>query len=323
VTTRYLLDVLPHGFWVALAISLGLVFGSFLNVVIYRLPRGLNVAFPGSACPACQRPIRAWDNIPIVSWVALRGRARCCGTSIPTRYPLVELLGAGLSWAVLELVLQDNAAASAAAIMGLYFSYLALCLGLLAAIFIDLEYMILPDELTLGGAALGLLCLPLRELSLAEAAIGGAVGFLIVWLPFIFLYRAWRGTPGMGLGDAKLLLLAGVWFGWVGAVFALLVGALQGSLVAVAVYAARGKLEEPEAVQRERLQLREELASLPVAERAQLEASLAEDPLLADPEQGLGRARLAFGPFLVLAMFEYLFFGPWLLAAYLGWLTGG
>src|SRR5690606_14799370 len=129
-------------------------------------------------------------------------------------------------------------------------------------------------------------------------------GFLIVWLPFDVLYRWLRGFPGMGLGDAKLLLLAGVWFGWTGAVFALLAGAVQGTLVAIAVYLTQGRLDEPDAVREEREALQRELETLNDSERQQLEDELKGDPLMAAPAEGLGQARLAFGPFLILAIYE-------------------
>ena len=300
---------LPPRLWSVWAILLGLLFGSFLNVVIYRVPREQSVVSPPSTCPGCGARIKPYDNIPVLSWLWLRGKARCCGFRIPLRYPLVEALGGLLAWGVMYQ-LQERFAPHTPLWLGLatFSVYLALVLGLLAALFIDLDHMLLPDELTLGGAALGLLSLPLRSLTWQEALIGGAVGFLIVWLPFDVLYRWLRGFPGMGLGDAKLLLLAGVWFGWPGAVFALLAGAVQGTLVAVAVYLAQGRLEEPEAVRKEREELQRELDTLSPSERQQLEAELKGDPLMSAPDEGLGQARLAFGPFLILAIYEFLFF---------------
>src|SRR5690606_30069447 len=110
------------------------------------------------------------------------------------------------------LILKLEPDTSLLSAMLLFLAFFTLSLGLLAALFIDLEHMILPDEITLGGTLLGLLVLPLRDdLSFMDAAIGGALGFVIVWLPFDVLYRQLRGHPGMGLGDAKLLMLAGVW----------------------------------------------------------------------------------------------------------------
>ena len=309
----------PYWFLALVAIPLGLAFGSFLNVVIYRLPRGESVVHPGSRCPGCGTPIRGFDNVPVFSWLLLRGRSRCCRTKISPRYPLVELLG-GLSGCVsLQKVLEDAPAdASLVSSAALFACYLALTLGLIAAIFIDIDFMLLPDEITLGGAALGLVTAPMRHLPWTTSLLGAAVGFAIVWLPFHLLYRMIRGYPGMGLGDAKLLALAGAWFGWQGAAFALLAGALQGTVVAFVVLAVKGKIDEPEAVTRERAELAKHLETLDAESRQKLEAELALDPLARPPESGFGKVRLAFGPFLALSTLEYLFFGEVLVNAYLG-----
>jgi leader peptidase (prepilin peptidase) / N-methyltransferase len=291
-------------------VSLGLLFGSFLNVVIYRVPRGESVAFPGSHCPCCGAPIRALDNVPVLGWLLLRGRSRCCKTPISPRYPLVELLGGLLGGALIQTAVltlpPDTPLWQGAA---LFCVELALGLGLIAAAFIDLSHMYLPDPITLGGAALGLLSVPLRPgAHWIDSCLGAAIGFAIVWLPFDLLHRLVRGRPGMGLGDAKLVMLAGAWFGWPGALYTLLAGAVQATLVVVAIYALRGRIDEPEAVQQERAELEQELAKLSPEERAEVERELADDPLAGEPEAGFGKARVAFGPFLVLATLELLLF---------------
>jgi leader peptidase (prepilin peptidase) / N-methyltransferase len=305
-------------------VSLGLVFGSFLNVVIHRLPRGENLAFPASHCTACGTPIRAFDNLPVLGWLLLAGRARCCKAPISPRYPLVELLGGLLGGALIQVaVLTLPVDTPLWQGLLLFAVELALGLGLIAAAFIDLSHMYLPDPLTLGGAAIGVASVPLRPgATFQEALIGAVVGFLIVWLPFDFLHRLLRGKPGMGLGDAKLTLLAGAWFGWQGALFTLLAGAFQATFTVLAVYLVRGKLEEPEAVQRERAELLEELARATPEERAAIEAELAGDPLADEPEEGFGKARIAFGPFLVLAALELLVFGDFIRGELFGALFG-
>ena len=310
----------PPVFLIAFAVALGLLFGSFLNVVIHRLPRGENLAFPGSHCPACGKPIHPRDNVPILSFLLLRGRARCCGAKVSLRYPLVEAIGGLLAWAILRTIVFDLPPETSIGRAGLLFAlYLTLGLGLVAAAFIDLDQMFLPDEITLGGAALGLATAPLRpDSTFLDSLIGATVGFVVVWLPFVFLYGRLRGRPGMGLGDAKLLLLAGAWFGWFGAVFALLAGAVQATAVTLALFAAGTKPEEPEAVIAERKALREALESAEGEEREVLERELAEDPLAEEPEPGLGGARVAFGPFLVLAILEFMLFGPFLRDEVLG-----
>jgi leader peptidase (prepilin peptidase)/N-methyltransferase len=249
--------------------------------------------------------------VPLFGWLLLRGRARCCKAKISARYPLVELLGGLSAWAVLDRVVLALPGDTSIALGGAIFAlYLALVLGLIALSLIDLEHMILPDAITLGGAALGLLSAPLRPgASLVESLIGAVAGFLIVWLPFDLLYRKLRGMPGMGLGDAKLLALAGAWFGVQGAIFALLAGAVQATVVTLVVLLTRGRIDEPDAVVAEREEMQKLLAQAEGAERMALERELALDPLARAPEEGVGRARVAFGPFLCVAIIEYLFFG--------------
>lgn len=284
----------------------GLIWGSFLNVVIYRLPRDMSVAHPGSHCPACGKPIAAYDNIPIVSYLLLRGRARCCNAKMSPRYPLVEALGGGVSFALFELVIRKlPATLTLAQVSGIYLAYFALLMGLIAAAFIDFEHMILPDSINFGALVLGLATARLRGLGFEEAAFGACVGFAIVWLPFIVGYRAIRGREGMGLGDAKLALVAGAWFGWIGAVWTLLAGSMQGTLFAIVIYLVKGKIEEPEAVKKELDELRA------AAKKGDREAKkiLEEDPLGEEAEEGFGKSRVAFGPFMILALIQFLLFG--------------
>ncbi len=306
---------LPPWFVLTLGIGLGLCFGSFLNVVIYRMPREMNLSRPGSACPACGAAIKPYDNIPVLSWVLLGGKARCCGVRISPRYPFVELIGGLFAWGILEMrIFPEATELGVVEGWGLFAVYLALALGLLAAAAIDLEHMYLPDEITLGGAVLGFLSVPLRGGGFdnfeawVEAFSGAAVGFLVVYVPFIWLYERLRGFPGMGLGDAKLLLLAGAWFGVKGALFTLMAGAVQGTVVALIVFLTQGKIEEPEAVREEREAMRAAIDAAEGEERALLERELAADPIGMDPGEGLGKARIAFGPFLVLACLELLLF---------------
>ena len=310
---------LPYELILGTALALGLAFGSFLNVVIHRVPREQSLIRPGSHCPACGTAIRAYDNLPVLGWLLLRGRARCCGARISIRYPLVELCGGLLAWAIVAILISDLPAETPWwRALAFFAAYLALGLGLIAAAFIDLEHMILPDEITVGGTLLGVLTVPLRpESSLVESLLGAALGFLMIWLPFDVLHRALRGKPGMGLGDAKLVMLAGAWFGWPGALFTLLAGAVQGTLVTLAVLIAQGRIEEPEAVRRERAELRAELEKAEGAEREALERELELDPIGSEPEPGLGKARLAFGPFLALSTLEYMLFGKMLVRDYL------
>jgi leader peptidase (prepilin peptidase)/N-methyltransferase len=303
-------DALPYWF-VALTVTfLGLSFGSFLNVVIYRLPRGLSLVRPGSTCPGCGTAIAPYDNIPVLGWLFLGGKSRCCKTKISPRYPAVELLAGLLAWAILVLRIEPQRhellASEAAVLFVLYFT---IALMLLAAALIDVEHMILPDSLTWGGAILGLLSSPFRpDVAVESAFLGALIGYVGIWFPFIWLHEKLRGFPGMGLGDAKLGVLAGAWFGPWGFAFTLFAGAVQGTLFTVIVLLVKGKLEEPEAVRQQREEL---LLAIEQAEGKEKEELLAEyeaDPLAKPPDEALGGARIAFGPFLALALIELVLF---------------
>lgn len=296
----------------AVAILFGLFVGSFLNVVIVRVPREESIVTPGSHC-ICGKPIAWYDNVPIVSWLILRGRARCCGARISPRYPLIELIGALLTWAIVEVeILAAYPGSPLVLLAARAFVDVSLALALVAAAFIDLDHMYLPDAITIGGALVALVSARLRpEVGWARSALGLAVGFAVVYFPFIVLYRVLRGKPGMGLGDAKLLALVGAWFGWQGALFTLFAGAIQGTLASLVIVARKGRIEEPAAVVAER--------EAAMAEGEPLDAE--DDPVALPPEPGLGAARVPFGPFLVLAALEYLLFGPYLMQRWFAWLV--
>jgi leader peptidase (prepilin peptidase)/N-methyltransferase len=197
--------------------------------------------------------------------------------------------------------------ASPGHVVAVFLGDFALAMALLAAAFIDAEHMFLPDTITLGGTVFGLATPALRGLGWSDVALGAAGGFLGVWLPFIVLYRAVRGRDGMGLGDAKLVMLAGAWFGWMGAAFALFAGALQATAAAGIILAVRGKIEEPEAVRADR----EELQRAAESGDPEARKALDDDPLGTAPEEGLMAARLPFGPFLCLATIEWMLAGDW------------
>jgi len=181
----------------------GLVLGSFLNVVISRLPAGGSIVSPRSRCPACGTPIRWYDNIPVLSFLLLRGRCRRCAVRIPWRYPLVELLMGGLSvalYAKFHLLLG-----------ALYLPFVA---ALLAVAFIDLDHRIIPDRISLPGILFGLAASFVTPLvSWQEAALGALFGGGGLWL-VAWGYAALRGHEGMGGGDIKLLAMIGAWLGW-------------------------------------------------------------------------------------------------------------
>ncbi len=304
------------------AILLGLFGASFVNVVIYRVPREMSLVRPGSHCAACGAPVRFYDNVPVLSYLLLRGRARCCRARISPRYLVVELIGAALAWAILhQLIERLPSDTSVARALAIFTADLAFALALVAVAFIDLEHMYVPDAISVGGTVFGIATFSLRPgLDVVDALVGAAVGFLIVWLPFGVLYRLIRGRTGMGLGDAKLLMMAGAWFGWTGAVFALLAGAVQGTLAVLVLLLVQGRIEEPAGVAAERQETEAALARLSPEERAAAEAELAKDPLYEASSSSVGLARIAFGPFLALGMLEYLLIGRDWVGDYLRWL---
>lgn len=243
-------------------ILLGLTVGSFLNVVILRMPRimeqewrrdcaelngrsdadalpagpPLSLADPPSSCPRCGVRIAPWDNIPIFSWLLLRGRCRACKGRISARYPLIEALTALLSVVVVwHFGLTIQAAAA-----------LALTWGLIALAVIDLETQLLPDDITLPLLWLGLLLSLTGVFTDSTSAILGAVsGFLVLWLVF-HLFRVLTGKEGMGRGDFKLLALFGAWLGWQALPQIVLLSALAGAVIGVALIATgRQQKQQP------------------------------------------------------------------------------
>lgn len=210
----------------------GLLWGSFANVVIWRLPRGESVVKPRSHCPKCQHLVAWYDNIPVLSWIFLRARCRNCKTRISVRYPLVELLTGcafaavfsrfGFTWYTAELIV--------------------FVWSLITVSFIDLDHMILPDVFTLSGIVIGLVGAALNPLperdfmsSLAGVLMGG--GFL--WF-IAYIYYVWRKADGMGGGDIKLLAWIGAVLGWKAVPFVILASSVIGSVVGI-VLALRSK----------------------------------------------------------------------------------
>src|SRR5580700_1352286 len=161
---------LPLPFLRVFAFVWGALWGSFVNVVVYRLPREMSVVRPASHCPGCGAPVAAGDNIPIVSWLLLRGKARCCGVLISPRYLVVEALSGLLALAVLEVVIRALPGSTSLVHAGsIFLADFALAMALVAAAFIDAEHMYLPDAITLGGTLFGLLTPSLRDLGWGDA----------------------------------------------------------------------------------------------------------------------------------------------------------
>jgi leader peptidase (prepilin peptidase) / N-methyltransferase len=265
------------------AAAVGLCVGSFLNVVIHRLPKILergwhaqaaelrgevvadapryNLAVPRSACPACNHQITLVENIPVVSWLALRGKCSACGAAISVRYPIVELLGGAL-------------AAAAVYKFGPTWQGVAACAflwTLLALTGIDFDTQFLPDNLTLpllwGGLIANLygLFVPLQD-----AVVGAIAGYLVLWSIY-WLFKLIRGKEGMGYGDFKLLAALGAWLGWKMLPLIVLGSSVVGAFIGIALVAFKGRDHN---------------------------------------------VPLAFGPYLAIAGAVALFFGPTILRVY-------
>lgn len=239
----------------AVVFLLGAMIGSFINVVVYRLPKMMeqewrqqcsqlltpdvthaslplfNLAFPASHCPHCQHAIRWWENIPLLSYVYLRGKCSNCQQTISLRYPLVELLTALLS---ITVILQLGSG-----LVGI--SALLLTWALIALALIDFDTQLLPDDITLpllwGGLLINLFAL---HSNLSDAVIGAMAGYLSLWSIY-WLFKLLTGKEGMGYGDFKLLAAFGAWLGWHALPMIILLSSLVGSLIGIGLILFKGR----------------------------------------------------------------------------------
>jgi leader peptidase (prepilin peptidase)/N-methyltransferase len=206
---------------------LGLVLGSFLNVCIVRLPnespKQRSLLYPPSSCPKCKHLIEWRDNIPVVSWLLLRGKCRWCGAPISRQYPIIEAL-VGLLWVCAVLAYGAGARALAAGLLGT---------NLLGIAIIDWRHKIIPDELNYGGLLIGLgLSLVGGAAGFVQALLGAAVGWGLLWL--VRLVGGWvLKQEAMGWGDIKMMAMVGAFVGWKNVLLTVFVGALAGSIVYV------------------------------------------------------------------------------------------
>ena len=290
------------GVYIGTCLVLGLAIGSFLNVVIYRLPvmldrqwreqcaefsghdpaaatapavavQPFNLVVPRSACPSCKAPITALQNIPLFSWLVLRGRCASCGKGISVRYPLIEAL-TGLLTALVAWKFGFGWPALGAMVLTWF---------LIALTFIDVDHQLLPDSLTLPllwgglfvsfwGSQVGAMTFPP---DLRSSLIGAMAGYVSLWSVY-HLFRSLTGKEGMGYGDFKLLAALGAWLGWQMLVPVILIAAVVGAIVGIVMLTVRGQNR-------------------------------------ATP--------IAFGPFLAAAGWLMLMWGPQLVAGYLHWFT--
>ena len=281
-----LLMLLMSAWAPALAFLFGALWGSFANVVIYRLPRDLSVVRPGSRCPGCEAPIAWYDNIPVLSYLLLRGKCRRCGAKISLRYLVVELLAGVMSFALyMHHVLRPLVAGGGPGIAA-WLLWLTFGLALLIVTYTDIDLWVIPDEVVLPVAGLGLvvagLAPELLGVGLVEALVAGAAGYLLI-AGLRWVYLRWRGIEALGLGDGKLLLMVGAFCGAQGLVWTIAAGAIQGLLVAVPL-----------------LILGKRLAT------SDLQEVHGDDPELGADGEGVMGARVPFGPFLAIAAFEYM-----------------
>ncbi|HEX3694247.1 MAG TPA: prepilin peptidase [Polyangia bacterium] len=278
---------------IALAGLLGAVWGSFFNVCIARVPLGQSVVRPASRCMSCGTAVRPVDNIPIVSYLLLRGRCRSCGTGFSPRYALVEALMGGLSallfWKAVTLDV-DGAVAIRLARFALYFAF---CGTLVVLSFIDLDTKLLPDVITLPAIPIFFLAaFGAHEVGWRDRAIGALAGYLFVRLiadAYFYILK----REGMGLGDGKLLAMMGAALGWKALPFIIFGGSFLGAAISIPL--------------------------LLVARRRQ---KTAPGGTQADADDSLARMQVPFGPFLSLAAILYLFVGQSVLHALVAPLDG-
>ena len=222
----------PDLFAVVLAAIVGSMVGSFLNVVIIRLPEGRSIVRPGSACGGCGTPVRWYDNVPVLAWLWLKGRCRACGVRLSVQYPLVE---AGTGLLAVAAVLAFGVTLDAL----IAFAFLA---ALVAVSGIDLRIREIPDAISLPGTFIGLLVSPWSGLVSSPSAalvgaLAGAGGLYLVAATYEWI----RDQEGMGLGDVKLLAMIGAVLGWEALVPTVLLASLVGAVVGIALTVAKGR----------------------------------------------------------------------------------
>jgi leader peptidase (prepilin peptidase)/N-methyltransferase len=217
---------------IALAGLFGLIIGSFLNVVIYRLPRGQSLVSPPSTCPRCDTRIRPIDNIPVLSWLLLRGRCHKCGAPISIQYPIVELV-TGLLFALVAWATPAGPLLAAR---------LLLVVILVVLFGIDLHHQILPNVITLPGIAIGFLFSLAGPPGWMDSLIGIALGGGILYA-IAAAYYAVRREEGLGMGDVKMLAMIGAFLGWKAVLVTLILSSFAGAIVGIAIIAmTRGNM---------------------------------------------------------------------------------
>ncbi len=215
----------------ALIFIFGLILGSFLNVIIYRLPRHESIVYPSSHCPYCSAHIKPYDNIPLLSYAILGGKCRSCGKHISLRYPFVELL-AGLSGVAIYLKYG----------LGIDWIFLfVLSLSLITIIFIDLDNRIIPNVITYPGIVIGFAASFFMTInSVTGSVLGSLMGGGVLYAT-AYLYKSITKQEGMGMGDVKLMAMLGAFLGWQASLFIIITSAFAGSIAGIALMLFAGK----------------------------------------------------------------------------------
>ena len=277
------------------AAGLGALWGSFLNVCIVRIPRGMSVVRPASHCFACGKRVWARDNIPILSYLLLRGRCRHCGARFSPRYALVEAVAAALAALIFWTFVVDAPGEPLGVRAARFVTYFAFAAVLLVLSFIDLDTKRLPDVITLPAIGVFFLAgFAVHDVDWSERAIGAAAGYLLVRIIADGYYYA-TGREGLGLGDGKLLAIMGALFGWRAIPAIVLLASLAGILISVPVLVLHRRREAAAGT---------EVPPTPVA------------------SVSIRKAEVPFGPFLAASALAYLFLGKLAWAALLRMLTG-
>jgi len=228
---HFALCIEERDMWYIVSIILGAIVGSFLNVCIYRLPKEESIIWPGSHCPQCKKPIKVYDNIPLISYLLLKGRCRYCRKSISYQYPLVEGITALSS---LFLLMRFGPSLS-------YLIYFVSVASLMVITVIDLQHQIIPDVISLPGIGIGLLAsLVIPQItffdSLKGVLLGGGSLFIVGTL-YQWLFK----REGMGGGDVKLLAMIGAFLGWKAVILTILLSSLVGSISGIMIMILKGK----------------------------------------------------------------------------------
>jgi len=215
-------------FQLLLGAAIGLCIGSFLNVVIYRVPIGQSIVTPPSRCRKCGYQLQWYDNIPVLSWLFLRGRCRKCGVGVSMQYPIVELITGALFVLVIWMTPPGPLLAT---------RLILVCI-LIALFGIDLEHQILPNVITLPGIAIGVLLSLIAPPGWKDALVGVLLGGGVLYA-IAGAYYLWRREEGMGMGDVKMLAMIGAFLGWKAVLVTLVLSAFAGAIIGVALMAAQ------------------------------------------------------------------------------------